>query len=920
MAPKSERAEAQVQFKFDRDSVISAVNHLTAIRDGGITELRVLDAVTDGDRRPHVESGYFSDPKALADSLRRIRQCKGAYIIPNPVDTRLLARASNRLRPAGKEPLTGDADILARMWLLLDFDPVRPTGISATDAEKQNALAVAKACREWLRDEAWPDPVLGDSGNGGHSLYAVSLPADDGGLIQRCIQAIADKFDSTLVTVDCTVFNASRIWKLPGTLSCKGDATEERPHRPANIIDLPSDLHMRLVTRDQLEALAALASDPPKDTPIENHGAFDLAQWIMKHRLDVEEPRPWQSTGRRWVFRTCPWNPAHTDRSAYIVQRPGGAIGAGCHHNSCAEKGWHDLRDSVEPGWRDRKQPSAAFAGSAGSNSTTEKAWPAPKQLPPDLPPVMQFDIDLLPEAFQPWIEDIAERTQAPIDFSAVAAMIALASVLGRKVTIRPKRHDDWTVVANLWGGPIGRPGVMKTTAINEPMKAIRRLDIDAKKRFASETREFNARKLVADAKRKENEAAIKKALKDGDEAAAELARKLAGDEPTKPIRRRYVVNDSSVEKLGEILRDNPNGVLVFRDELIGLLKSLDKDGQESARSFYLEAWNGDGSFIYDRITRGTVEIESTCISIIGSIQPGPLGEYMRAAMNLGKGDDGLVQRFQLLVWPDVSKDWVNVDRWPNTPAKNTAYRVFERLDGLDPDEVGAATDDHGNGLPYLRFSCDAQELFDEWRTQLEKSLRSEEEHPAMEAHLAKFRSLIPSLALLLHLADDGSGPVRLDALQRAIRWGRYLESHARRIFAPAALSSISGARALANKILAGEVAEEFSLRSIYNAGWSGLSTRDLVEDAVEVLCDCNWVREKVQKTDGRPKTTYQVNPLVVERGGGALTFEHRNEASRANQQNQQNLQKHPFAGFEGFAGSQDTPCATEAEVAIWTS
>ena len=58
--------------------------------------------------------------------------------------------------------------------------------------------------------------------------------------------------------------------------------------------------------------------------------------------------------------------------------------------------------------------------------------------------------------------------------------------------------------------------------------------------------------------------------------------------------------------------------------------------------------------------------------------------------MRGGAGNDGLLQRFQLFVWPDVSKEWRNVDEWPDTEAKNEAFAVFEYLDKLTPEEVGA--------------------------------------------------------------------------------------------------------------------------------------------------------------------------------------------------------------------------------------
>ncbi|MBI3467952.1 MAG: DUF3987 domain-containing protein, partial [Planctomycetes bacterium] len=244
--------------------------------------------------------------------------------------------------------------------------------------------------------------------------------------------------------------------------------------------------------------------------------------------------------------------------------------------------------------------------------------WPDAQPLPNEILPVMPFDAELLPEAFRPWIVDIAARVQCPIDFPAVSAMVGLAGVVGRKVGIRPKRHDDWLVVPNLWGAVIGRPGIMKTPATQEPMKPLKRLEIEAAKRHTQELSEFALRAIVRDVRRKETENKIRKAIKAGSEDEAEqLASGLLDGERSQPVRKRYLVNDSTVEKLGVILNENPNGVTVYRDELIGLLRSLDKEGQEGARAFYLEAWNGTGRYTYDRIGRGTLDIEAAIVSVV---------------------------------------------------------------------------------------------------------------------------------------------------------------------------------------------------------------------------------------------------------------------------------------------------------------
>jgi putative DNA primase/helicase len=301
---------------------------------------------------------------------------------------------------------------------------------------------------------------------------------------------------------------------------------------------------------------------------------------------------------------------------------------------------------------------------------------------------------------------------------------------------------------------------------------------------------------------------------------------------------------------------------MAFRDELLGLLYNLERAGQECAKQFYLEAWNGNGRFVYDRIGRGTVEIDACCLSILGSIQPEPLQTYLMTAP-----DDGLMQRFQLAVWPDSTRDWHNVDRWPDKTAKDAVWDVFKRLDDLVPFAIGATPVDEGD-VPCLRFSEEAQQEFDQWRESLEKRLRTEDLTPAIETVLAKYRSLVPSLALLIHCVDcpDG-GPVGLTALIKACAWTEYLESHAHRIYSAKLAPAILSGRALAAKIKAGKLADRFTVRTIYQNGWSRLSTAELAQQGVNLLVEMDWLRainEPASTVGGRPKTVYQINPQVL--------------------------------------------------------
>ncbi len=282
------------------------------------------------------------------------------------------------------------------------------------------------------------------------------------------------------------------------------------------------------------------------------------------------------------------------------------------------------------------------------------------------------------------------------------------------------------------------------------------------------------------------------------------------------PVHRRYATSDTNAEALTELMASNPNGILARRDELIGLLKYLDREGQEHARAFFLEAWDGNGNYRSDRIGRGITSVQGACLSMLGTIQPDVLQAYVRDAYG-GSRADGFLQRFQMAVWPDDPGQWVNVDEYPDNKARGLAYEVFARIDQGDGLSLGGEVDGFDDShIPFLRFAPDAQDAFDKWRDNLEnRRLRNGGEHPAFEAHLGKYRSLIPSLALLIHMAGPYDTAVSIDAFQRALGWETYLESHARRMYASVSNGGEIHARILAKHISAGDLGESLTIRTI---------------------------------------------------------------------------------------------------------
>ncbi len=395
-------------------------------------------------------------------------------------------------------------------------------------------------------------------------------------------------------------------------------------------------------------------------------------------------------------------------------------------------------------------------AGSKSNDAEDAPPWSKPKPLPAGLLPVPPFDLAFLPKSIAPWVADIAERMQCPLDFVAVPAMVALGSVLGRKIAIHPQRKTEWCEVPNLWGLVIGPPGAMKSPAMSEAMKPIRRLEAQARinneAALAAHEQAVEENKLRREVAAKRAREALKK------DAGAAI--QLCLDEPKEPKAKRYIVDDATYEKLGEILADNPNGVLAFRDEIVSLLRTLDREEYAAARGFFLAAWGGMSGYTFDRIIRGTVHIEAACVSLLGSTQPGKAAEYVHRALDGGEGDDGMIQRFGLMVWPDQTPEWKEVDQFPNAEAKKKAWAAFDDLDKLDWEKVGALKGQY-EPVPYLNFDDEAQALFSAWHRELEMSLRGDELSPALKGHFAKYRKLVPALALVNHLADGGYGDVR---------------------------------------------------------------------------------------------------------------------------------------------------------------
>lgn len=338
-----------------------------------VVELRCI-------RGRQIVAGFFDAahwPELVKIAARLNAQGFAAYHVANVADPGLHGRYHNRVADRDVATTT-DRDVVRRRWLLLDFDPARPKDTAATDAQLQAAQELADQVQDYLSEWGWAQPLRAMSGNGVHLHYRVDLPNDAAAaaLIERTLKALAARFDTAAVKVDRGVFNAARVWKIAGSVANKGDHTAARPHRLSRITWAPPEDRLPSILRpqdllqvaewlegEQRAAAASTAWTAPPRVATGSASASDavlsrVLQALGERGIEYRE-RDGAGGARQLQLSRCPFVAEHDRGEASIFVQASGAMGFKCLHNTCADKGWRQLRELVL-GSAPRKPPAPA--------------------------------------------------------------------------------------------------------------------------------------------------------------------------------------------------------------------------------------------------------------------------------------------------------------------------------------------------------------------------------------------------------------------------------------------------------------------------------------------------------------------------------------------------------------------------------
>jgi hypothetical protein len=362
---------------------------------------------------------------------------------------------------------------------------------------------------------------------------------------------------------------------------------------------------------------------------------------------------------------------------------------------------------------------------------------PRPAADPVDL--WANFDPPTLPRGILP---DVIERFAfeqgrdmgADMAGIAMSALAVCAAAIPDKIKLQVKRHNKgWLESARIWVALVGPPSTMKSPIIAAAARPLRKIDSELARQYADKKSQYD--KLPKEEK--------------------------SQAQPPKNVR--VMLQDTTIEAAQEVLKDSPDGVLCYQDELSGWFGSMEKysngKGGGRDRAFWLEAYNG-GQYAVNRIGRGSTYIDPLSVSLLGGIQPEPIRKIADEST-----DDGLLQRLlPVILGPAIE------GRDEEASLVVSEYSsLISRLHHLDNPMFGGVVLDFNMASPQghsqdgflLRFDDGAQVYRQELERKHQELQTCETVNRKLAAHIGKYNGIFVRLCVVWHCVESAPGKLQ---------------------------------------------------------------------------------------------------------------------------------------------------------------
>lgn len=821
-----------------------------------ITELRALNC----NEKPHTRRGFYT-PEQLTQMVLQAndweRKCGASiYFTPNPIDPDLLHSANLKNWQCATDQL-----IKVRHWVIIDID--RRSGDKrnpASDEELECLRQTVEQIRNDLTSERYQfrGGILVMSGNGYHLYFPISLPNDSKShaQIEAFLKYLDRIYGDAHGEVDQKTKNASRVMKVPGAVSKKGEESKERPYRRSELIDgtawneddarynneqiqhCLADWHTDLSVSQSKEKCkeSSLISTP-------NGGLSNVE--LAKLWLEKRPPAVSGENGHDHTFGTV----------AYVMNgfelNEAEAFEVLYNWNQSCDPPWsekelrHKIHDAFTKARHDKprghllKNNTSLQQASSQSQDESEK-WFSPVPLQP-IPASVQFPIGVFPECIQQIAIELAASTNTPLDFSGCGILSTVSGAVGlsRRLCIKRRYHPTGCV----WLALVGEKGSGKTPVMDFLIRPIKEVQSELYRQFQVD----------------------KARWEEADPETRELL----------PTLRRTWTENATTEGLCNVLEVNPRGIILHKDELRGLITSMDQyKGQGSDRQFFLSL-NSSGSIMIDRKSKSDripQSIEHPFVAIIGGIQPAVIESMVHDRFGSSKlhQDDGFIPRF-LFCYPDLPPAVGDMGVEVSAECDETWNKIIRSL--LEINMV--QTSERGDFSPVIiNLSQEARELWIQFTNEMAAEINDDDfDQPLFRGWWMKLQDYTARIALLLHCLEAACEEQRIppelqrDTLACAIQLISYFKVQVWRIHNLFSADRRSiGAGKILTYLQKNKEVTKISGRDLWRSMRRRFPSQDDFNAALNLLIEHEYLREghlAQQRGRGRkPSPTYLINPL----------------------------------------------------------
>lgn len=500
----------------------------------------------------------------------------------------------------------------------------------------------------------------------------------------------------------------------------------------------------------------------------------------------------------------------------------------------------------------------------SNKDNTSKITFKEYKPFDENLLPIEKVPYEVLPKVMGQFIREQSEIRSCPDDYVLISLLARMGAVFSGKIQIKLTRNTNWCAYPNFFWAMIGKSSSGKNNGLSSTNEPIKILVAEAKKQYKEAYKQYSIDKEIIEIKinsmKKSIEQEYKKSKIDHgkinilESSFNDLKMKLQNLEEQRPRKRQYIINKITVEKLLLILPDNPYGIMLEIDELASFFVKLSKDEHADERGLYLSGYTGTIHYDYLTIKHGSVTIPILILSIFGGIQPSKLKRFLNEART-GYHDDGMLQRFQGVVYPDKYSKPIE-DKCSSEYLRGETNNLFYNLDNLSSEII-------------LEFDDEAQSIFDAYREET-MEIAKITDHP-LDAHISKSIEFVASLASYLCLFENkgllpDENKITVGYVVSAIKLGEYFLSHAKRMYGLAYKDNLP-ARSLSEKMITMVTNDKFNsyfdkkvnmyafTRSDFRSkDWSDLTNKEQRLEAIKVLVERGHISEPI---NGK----YYINP-----------------------------------------------------------